>query len=108
MILILTLAFFAGLVYHTVNLTLHTKEWVASPMNRHLPEHDQLEYAGKIIDRNGVILAQSINEKRYYNEDEETRMACLHIVGPYKRSTVPRSRALNLTVTFFSGLVCRP
>ena len=81
MILILTLAFFAGLVYHTVNLTLHTKEWVASPMNRHLPEHDQLEYAGKIIDRNGVILAQSINEKRYYNEDEETRMACLHIVG---------------------------
>ncbi len=81
MILLMTLAFFAGLAYHTVNLVLHTQEWVTYPMNPHLPSHSQLQYAGKIMDRNGVILAQTIEEQRCYNEDEAVRKACVHIVG---------------------------
>ena len=81
MILIMTIAFFAGLAYHTVNLVVHTAEWIAVPSNTHLPEHSQLEYAGKILDRNNVVLAQSVERKRYYHTDEQTRKACVHIVG---------------------------
>ena len=81
MVLIMTLAFFAGLVYHSVNLMVHSREWIANPLNDHLPDHEEMELAGKIYDRNGVVLAQSVNNKRVYNNDESIRRACLHIVG---------------------------
>lgn len=81
MIFIMTLAFFAGLAYHTVNLIVHSSEWITHPMNENIPSSYGLEYAGKILDRNGVVLAQSIDKKRVYNEDEETRKACVHVVG---------------------------
>lgn len=81
MIFILTMAFFAGLAYHTVNLIFHASEWIIEPMSTFLPENGSLEYAGKVLDRNGVILAQSVDGKRVYNEDEDVRKACLHVVG---------------------------
>ena len=81
MIFIMTIAFFAGIAYHTVNLVVHSSEWITHPMNDELPSVYGLENAGKIIDRNGVILAQSIDGKRVYNENEETRKACVHVVG---------------------------
>lgn len=81
MIFIMTLAFFAGIAYHTANLIVHSSEWIVYPMNENLPDAYGLEYAGKIIDRNGVILARSVDRKRIYNEDEETRKACVHVVG---------------------------
>ena len=81
MVLLMTFAFFAGLIYHTVNLWTHSVEWASVPENAHLSDSNGLEKAGIIYDRNGVILAQSIDGKRIYNEDEVTRKACLHIVG---------------------------
>lgn len=75
------MAFFAGLAYHTVNLVFHAAEWVAEPMSTFVPESGSLDYAGKVIDRNGVVLAQSVGGKRIYNEDEDVRRACLHVVG---------------------------
>ena len=81
MILLMTLAFFAGLTYHTVNLIYHAEEWVAQPYNAHLTDTEGLEFAGRIIDRNGVVLAKSVDKKRIYNEDEEIRKACVHITG---------------------------
>ncbi len=112
MILIMTFAFFAGLVYHTVNLAIHAAEWVAVPSNTHLPAHDRLEYAGKILDRNGVVLAQSVECKRYYNTDEDVRKACVHIVGDNTVNiatavqTVYRSKLTNFRFTgsFLFGL----
>ena len=81
MIFILTMAFFAGLAYHTVNLVFHAAEWVTEPMSTFVPGNSGLEYAGKVFDRNGVILAQSVGGKRIYNEDEDVRKACLHVIG---------------------------
>ena len=106
MIFIMTIAFFAGIAYHTVNLIVHSAEWITYPMNDELPSVYGLEYAGKIIDRNGVILAQSIDKKRVYNENEETRKACVHVVGD---SSVNISTAVqtvyraDLTENIFTG-----
>ncbi len=81
LILLLTLAFFAGIVYHITNLSIHASEWASMPINGHIADTTGLDHAGTIYDRNGVILAQSVNGKRIYNEDETTRRACLHVVG---------------------------
>lgn len=81
MVLIMTLAFFAGLIYHTINLVIHSAEWASFPTNAHLSDSDGLEFAGTIYDCNGVVLAESIDKKRIYNSDEDIRKACVHIVG---------------------------
>ena len=49
MILLMTLAFFAGLTYHTGRLVLHSAEWTASPMSGHIKESDGLKNGGKIM-----------------------------------------------------------
>ena len=77
----MTLAFFAGLIYFAANLYVHSSEWSSMPQNAHLASSTGLEYAGTIKDRRGVVLAQSVRGKRVYNEDEEIRKACLHVVG---------------------------
>lgn len=81
MVLIMTLAFFAGLAYFITNLTIHASEWSSMPQNEHLSDSNGLEHSGKIYDVNGTVLAQSIDGKRVYNEDEKIRKACLHVVG---------------------------
>ena len=81
LILLMTLAFFAGIAYHTVNLWYHSSQWVSQPQNAHLSDSNGLEKAGTIYDRNDVVLAQSVDGKRIYHEDEAVRKACLHVVG---------------------------
>lgn len=81
MVLIMTLVFFAGLLYHSINLVMHSAEWASLPTNAHLSDSDGLEFAGTIYDRKGIVLAQSVDKKRIYNSDEEIRKACVHIVG---------------------------
>ncbi len=80
-VLMITLAFFVGLVYFMINLVIHSSEWASMPYNGHLSESDTLEMTGTITDRNGVILAKTENGERIYNEDEDIRRACLHVVG---------------------------
>lgn len=81
LVLMLTLAFFAGIAYFVVNLVIHSSEWVSQPYNGHLADSTGLEFAGKVLDRNGIILAQSRDKQRIYHEDEAIRRACLHVVG---------------------------
>lgn len=78
---ILTLCFFAGILYHTFNLTLHAERWSSQITNGHLSDGNGLSNAGKITDRNGTVLAQSIGGVRLYADDEILRKATLHIVG---------------------------
>ena len=80
-VLMLTLAFFAGIVYFLVNLTVHSAEWVSKPYNGHLSDSTGLEFAGRITDRNGIVLARSEDRKRIYNDDYDIRCACLPVVG---------------------------
>ena len=132
-ILILTIAFFAGLLYHTVNIFINAEDWVINLRNLHLTAAGNLDYAGTIYDRNGEVLAYSSGGERFYNDDESIRKACLHVVGddstvnlynsiqniyrseligmtvlsisitPYKIYTVPSLSA----IIFFFPLECR-
>ncbi len=113
MVLIMTLAFFSGIIYFIVNLTVHSAEWASMPQNGHISNSGGLEKAGKIYDSNGVILAQSIDGKRVYNDDEKIRKACLHIVGDDTINistavqTVYRSQLSGYNFIFGLGLPSR-
>ena len=76
----LALAFFAGLGYFVVRLVMNADEWAQLPMNAHLSASG-LAQAGAIYDRNGVVLAQSVDGERVYNDDPRIRAAVLHTVG---------------------------
>ena len=76
----LALAFFAGLGYFVVRLVMNADEWAQLPMNAHLSASG-LAQAGAIYDRNGIVLAQSVDGERVYNDDPRIRAAVLHTVG---------------------------
>ncbi|MBQ1546733.1 MAG: penicillin-binding protein [Clostridia bacterium] len=76
----LALAFFVGLGYFTVRLVANASEWAQLPMNAHLSSTG-LGRAGTIYDRNGIVLAQSVDGERFYNDDGDVRAALLHTVG---------------------------
>ncbi|MBQ4128762.1 MAG: penicillin-binding protein [Ruminococcus sp.] len=81
-VLIVTLAFFAGICLLAFRLLTQNEAWVQQPYNGHVASSNGLAQAGDITDRNGVVLAHT-NEKeeRVYHEDEDTRKALLHLVG---------------------------
>ena len=91
-VLLLTLAFFAGIAYFIFNLTIHASEWVSTPTNGHLSDNEGIELAGSVLDRNGVVLAYTEDGERKYNEDYATRCACLPVVGD---SSVNNSTAVQ-------------
>lgn len=77
----LVILFFAGLVFFTVNISMNAESWIQHNYNGHTYGGSGLEKAGKIFDRNGNILAQTVGGKRVYNKDYNTRLSTLHIVG---------------------------
>ena len=81
LILIFTIAFIIGIGFFTVELVIEAKDWVDQPYNAHISGNGGLEQAGKILDRNGNRLAETIDGERVYNEDEGVRKALLHTVG---------------------------
>ena len=74
-------AFLVGLVLLAVSFFLHGGTWATSRANGHLYAGGQITNAGKILDRNGVVLAQSVNGKRKFHSDAAVRKATLHVVG---------------------------
>ena len=80
-ILVLVIVFFAGLIYHTVNMFVNADSWVLNSLNWHLTAAGNLDCAGTIYDCNGEVLAYSNGIERYYNDDESIRKACFHVVG---------------------------
>ncbi len=77
---VLASVFFIGLGYFTINLIIHSSEWAQKPFNKHISVTG-LAQAGDIYDRNGNILATSVDGERIYNEDYSVRTALLHTVG---------------------------
>lgn len=80
-IYILTAVFVAGLGLFLWRLFTQGEQWATNPINEHITGSDNLTAVGTITDRNQVILAQSVNGKRIYNEDYTTRCALLHTIG---------------------------
>ena len=81
LILIFTIAFIAGIGFFTVELIFNAKTWVDQPYNAHIAGSGGLAQAGRITDRSGKTLAQTVNGERVYNEDYSVRCALLHTVG---------------------------
>ncbi len=81
LIFIISLAFLGGLGYFTFRIITNSDMWIQQEYNWHISGSGGLEQAGKIFDRNGKILAQTIDGERYYNDDLTVRKANLHVVG---------------------------
>ena len=74
-------AFLIGLILLAVSFFIHGGTWATSRANGHLYAGGQITNAGKILDRNGVVLAESVNGKRKFHADATMRKATLHVVG---------------------------
>lgn len=81
MIFMLTVAFIGGMGYLTFQAVANADDWVEQAFNAHIAGSGGLAQAGSIFDRNGNILAQTIDGERVYNPDEDIRKATLHVVG---------------------------
>lgn len=81
MIFIVTLAFIGGMSYFTVELILNADDWASQPYNAHIAGSGGLSQAGVIYDRDGTVLAQTVDGERVYNDDYSVRCSLLHVVG---------------------------
>ena len=81
MIFIVVIAFLIGLGFLVVETILNASDWVDQPYNGHISGDGGLVQAGKIIDRNGVVLAESVDGKRVYHSNKQVRKSLLHTVG---------------------------
>ncbi len=78
---ILCALFLAGIIFLTASLIKDGDVWVMKSYNHHVFEDGKLIAAGKIIDRDGVVLVETKDGERVYNESRKTRMANLHLTG---------------------------
>ena len=76
-----TFALLAGMIFLGARVIIYNNEWVQQPFNGHMAASGGLAKAGRIYDRDGMLLAYSENDTRYYNDDSLTREALLHAVG---------------------------
>lgn len=81
LILIIVIAFLIGEGFLVVSTLMNSPKWVDQPYNGHVAGSAGLAKAGKIVDRNGSVLAKTEDGERKYNEDKATRKALLHVVG---------------------------
>ena len=71
----------AGLIFFVVTFFLDGGSWAMRSNNQHLSQGSQLGGAGSITDRDGVVVALSVDGQRIYADDATTREALLHVVG---------------------------
>jgi len=74
-------AFVAGIILYYVSLAISADNWVTYPANKHIFSDGIIIKAGEISDRNGVILAETKENKRSYNDNADIRKATVHAVG---------------------------
>lgn len=73
--------FIIGLIFLTASLITDGDVWVMKSYNSHVYSDGKLIAAGKIMDRDGVVLVETVDGERVYNDSRKTRMANLHAVG---------------------------
>ena len=79
--LILAAVFLLGLGFLCLKYIFDADLWAAQSYNPYMVSGQGLANAGDILDRNGVVLATSVDGERTYHESESTRKAMLHTVG---------------------------
>lgn len=80
-VLILTLLLISGLIFFAVEYATDASSWAQHATNKHLYADGKLKIAGKIYDRNGAILLQTVDGVQKYNENKTVRRAVMHTVG---------------------------
>ena len=78
---VLCALFIGGIIFLSFSLATEGSTWVMKNYNRHVYSDGQLIAAGKIKDRNGVVLSESKDGERVYSDDKSTRLSTLHLVG---------------------------
>lgn len=73
--------FVAGIGFFIVCFFWQGGTWAMRPANQHLQGQSQLSNAGTITDRNGTVIAKSVDGERVYSEDYDTRCGLLHVLG---------------------------
>lgn len=84
-VFIFVAAFLIGLGFLVVETVMNANDWVDKGveynLNWHVTGESALLNAGVISDRNGEVLAQTVDNKRVYNNDADVRKSLLHVVG---------------------------
>jgi len=80
-LLAIIIAFITGVAILGAEFALKGESWAISRVNGHLYSGNEVKIAGQILDRNGVVLAETKGEERVFNADKTIRMATLHSVG---------------------------
>ncbi len=80
-VLVLSLLMVFGVLLFTVEYLKDASTWAQYPTNKHLYTNGQLTSAGTIYDRNGQILAQTLDGKRQFNQEKTIRKAVMQAVG---------------------------
>lgn len=79
-VMIMALMFLGGIGFFLFEYATCSGEWAINSINGHTSGNG-LSTAGRILDRNDVVLAQSINGNRVYSDNKDVRKALLHVVG---------------------------
>lgn len=75
------LAFLGGILIYYFSLAVNGSDWATYPANKHIYSNGIITKAGQITDRNGVVLAETKNGERVYNNNSDIRKATVHAVG---------------------------
>ncbi|NCC87350.1 MAG: penicillin-binding protein [Clostridia bacterium] len=78
---LLVFAFIFGVCFLCITLISNAETWALKRANQHIYDKGQLISAGTIYDRNGVVLAETVDGERIFNENKTIRCATLHCVG---------------------------
>lgn len=81
LIFIVVIAFLCGVCFLVIETLINASDWVDQPYNGHISGSGGLIQAGKITDRNGTVLAESVNGERVYHDNKDVRKSLLHVVG---------------------------
>ena len=79
-VLVLCLLIAAGMGVLLLRLALRGGRWAAYSANEHVYDRGVLA-AGRLVDRNGVLLIDAANGEYQYAQEEAVRFASLHAVG---------------------------
>ncbi len=80
-VLLLVVAVLSGMVFLGVKLGMNSEKWATMRANAHLTQNGSFVAAGKVVDRSGEVLCETVKGKRVYNNSERIRRSTLHIVG---------------------------
>lgn len=78
---LLATVFTLTILFHYGKLAIKSEKYVSYPTNPHLYSQGDLYRAGIIYDRDGNILAETVDGERRFNSSETIRRATVHTVG---------------------------